>query len=797
MGDSNFKLDSNEADDILEIGDTLSIIPSNSDSFAVCELCGTVGDKRFFNQRDNRYCSLKCCISAKRRKYLNCTYKVLDSSAQMAGKIPAEPMPMLQHISEEQEHAVQVTKVKPGYDWCDEGLSDCGFLAAPIHLFKHAPLSEIFDDTMEGMKVEVRIPDADNHPGRNAHHHWVATVIKVKGYMGLVRYDGFGNNSENDFWVNLCGIDVHPVGWCATRGKPLIPPKCIEHKCLDWRRFLIKQLSGSRSLPVNFYTKFNEGIRSRFKIGTCLEVVDKTKVSQVRVARVHEIIGRRLHLKYCEGATDDSGFWCHDQSPLIHAVGWAHTVGHQMNATDSYHRRVAAGIILPSDATPDMFPKHEHTQTLFQLGMKLEAIDPLNLSAICSATVVKVLNNGYMMIRIDSYEDRGKDEDSFCYHQSSPCIFPVGFCAENGLKIMPPVGWNADTFTWPSYLRETGEVAAPSKFFAKRLRCLGFAAGMRLECADLMDPKLICVATVSKVVIDILKIHFNGWDTEYDQWLWAHSPDIYPVGWAKAVGHRLEGPRENDDEPKTPPNNVKKTTPKRQLVESNAKPKSKRGRVTLDRDAKKAKVDTCKRKTTNKTEPKNPPISNNRTETNSIEKMQTESTSFARNNAPAVTNSLETLVPPKVVSPIEIVYIETNTMPNNTVSNSDTIANPETEFVKASTSMNGGPLTMMNPNEKFIPRIVNGAVLTQEMWDKVTPETWDTDDVATFFANNDCKQYSQYFHDIDGLLLVTLSKEKILEKVENKVGPSLKVIELIHLLTTKKMKIIKSPLKIS
>lgn len=42
--------------------------------------------------------------------------------------------------------------------------------------------------------------------------------------------------------------------------------------------------------------------------------------------------------------------------------------------------------------------------TSFREGMKLEAIDPLNLSSICVATVMAVLKYGYMMIRIDSYD---------------------------------------------------------------------------------------------------------------------------------------------------------------------------------------------------------------------------------------------------------------------------------------------------------------------------------------------------------------------------------------------------------
>lgn len=65
---------------------------------------------------------------------------------------------------------------------------------------------------------------------------------------------------------------------------------------------------------------------------------------------------------------------------------------------------------------------------------------------------------------------------------------------------------------------------------------------MSLECADLMDPRLVCVATVSRIVGRLLKIHFDGWTDEYDQWLDCESADIYPVGWCVLVNHKLEGP---------------------------------------------------------------------------------------------------------------------------------------------------------------------------------------------------------------------------------------------------------------
>lgn len=56
------------------------------------------------------------------------------------------------------------------------------------------------------------------------------------GFKALLRYEGFGTDDTKDFWVNLAAEDVHPVGWCASKGKPLIPPRTIQvfrlNKCL-------------------------------------------------------------------------------------------------------------------------------------------------------------------------------------------------------------------------------------------------------------------------------------------------------------------------------------------------------------------------------------------------------------------------------------------------------------------------------------------------------------------------------------------------------------------------------------
>jgi hypothetical protein len=88
------------------------------------------------------------------------------------------------------------------------------------------------------------------------------------------------------------------------------------------------------------------------------------------------------------------GFWCHEDSPLIHPVGWAQQTNHHLDADPEYISRCRAGVFLDNDAVPELFAQPKlsflHEDVKIVTGMKLEAIDPLNLSAICVATVMNV-----------------------------------------------------------------------------------------------------------------------------------------------------------------------------------------------------------------------------------------------------------------------------------------------------------------------------------------------------------------------------------------------------------------------
>lgn len=235
------------------------------------------------------------------------------------------------------------------YDWFAK-LNDEKFYAAPVTCFRHAPGYDAWSNIDIGMKVEVENIDCDSSgqtlAGQMPTSFWVGTVLKICGYKAQIRYEGYEQDSSHDFWVNLCSSEIHSVGWCATRGKPLIPPKSIDMKYRDWKEFLVNNLSGARTLPSTFYAKINESLKSRFRCGLILEVVDKNRISQVKVATIHKIVGKRLYIRYFDSAPEDNGFWCHEDSPLIHPVGWAATVGHRLDAPHDYMERMSGELII-------------------------------------------------------------------------------------------------------------------------------------------------------------------------------------------------------------------------------------------------------------------------------------------------------------------------------------------------------------------------------------------------------------------------------------------------------------------
>ncbi|XP_032858141.1 MBT domain-containing protein 1 isoform X1 [Tyto alba] len=519
--------------------------PDGKSGMATCEMCGMVGVRDAFYSKTKRFCSVSCS-----RSYSSNSKKAsILARLQVAGKPPTKKAKVLQKqplvaklaaYAQYQATLQNQAKTKAaavpveGFSWGNY-INSNSFTAAPVTCFKHAPMGTCWGDISEGVRVEV--PNTDCSLPTKV--FWIAGIIKLAGYNALLRYEGFENDSSLDFWCNVCGSDIHPVGWCATSGKPLVPPRTIQHKYTNWKAFLVKRLTGAKTLPPDFSQKVSESMQYPFKTCMRVEVVDKTHLCRTRVAVVESVIGGRLRLVYEESEDKTDDFWCHMYSPLIHHIGWSRSIGHRFKRSDITKKQDGH-----FDAPPHLFMKVKEVDAAgewFKEGMKLEAIDPLNLSAICVATIRKVLADGYLMIGIDGSE-AADGSDWFCYHATSPSIFPVGFCEINMIELTPPRGYAKLPFKWFDYLRETDSIAAPVKLFNKEVPNHGFHVGMKLEAVDLMEPRLVCVATVTRIIHRLLRIHFDGWEDEYDQWVDCESPDLYPVGWCQLTGYQLQPP---------------------------------------------------------------------------------------------------------------------------------------------------------------------------------------------------------------------------------------------------------------
>jgi hypothetical protein len=67
------------------------------------------------------------------------------------------------------------------------------------------------------------------------------------------------------------------------------------------------------------------------------------------------------------------------------------------------------------------------------------------------------------------------------------------------------------------YLKSTKSESAPMSLFSHKDACKHtFKAGMKVECTDLMDPRLVCVGTISRVVGRLLKVRKENISEDFE-----------------------------------------------------------------------------------------------------------------------------------------------------------------------------------------------------------------------------------------------------------------------------------------
>ena len=213
---------------------------------------------------------------------------------------------------------------------------------------------------------------------------------------------------------------------------------------------------------------------------------------------------------------------------------------HQSFDWDSYLKETKG-----TAAPKDCFKQHiQPPNNEFQINMKLEALDPRNVTSTCIATVVGTLGPR-LKLRLDGSDNK----NDFWRLVDSNEIHPIGHCEKTGGMLQPPLGFRMNASSWPTFLLKTlnGAEMAPPKVFKpepKTPRQNTFQVGHKLEAIDKKNPQLICTATVGSVKNDMIHITFDGWKGAFDYWCRYDSRDIFPAGWCSKSGHPLQPPRQ-------------------------------------------------------------------------------------------------------------------------------------------------------------------------------------------------------------------------------------------------------------
>lgn len=108
------------------------------------------------------------------------------------------------------------------------------------------------------------------------------------------------------------------------------------------------------------------------------------------------------------------------------------------------------------------------TPNTFEIGQKLEAIDPHNSSLFCVATITEKC--GYRIkLQFDGYSSAY----GFWVNANSSDIFPAGFCSKTGRELEYPsragaASGRSNSFNWEEYLKQTKASVAHRACFEQR-----------------------------------------------------------------------------------------------------------------------------------------------------------------------------------------------------------------------------------------------------------------------------------------------------------------------------------------
>ncbi|XP_046858383.1 LOW QUALITY PROTEIN: lethal(3)malignant brain tumor-like protein 1 [Xenia sp. Carnegie-2017] len=431
--------------------------PPDSNEFCCCEICGKYGLRSEFGA-SGRFCGLTCVgVYTGRRNKGGEVYKwgskVLDGKvvkrkkrkgrkltivkqSSMNGKIKVAGQSGTPEIQgsknkgklEYFNSTMDSSQPPKPFNWA-EYLERTGSQAVDVSCFtQENPGKELFIgpaiEFQKDMKLEAIDP---KHPS----YFCVVTVAEVKGARLRLHFDGW--SESYDFWANANSDFIFPVHWCSKNGQILNPPRSMTTSNFSWEKYL--QDTNATPAPEHLFKEPGATLHG-FKENMKLEAIDRKNPDLICVATVTNVLGNRFLVHFDEW-DDTYDYWCYEDSPYIHPVGWCNTQGRRLTPPndDEVDSFVWAQYLRATGckaASPDLFKKRAPTS--FKVGQKLEAVDKRNPSLIRVGTIaavdgfkIKISFDGW-----DSVYDDWFDSDSTDLH-------PKGWCEKSSYPLEAPI----------------------------------------------------------------------------------------------------------------------------------------------------------------------------------------------------------------------------------------------------------------------------------------------------------------------------------------------------------------------
>ncbi|XP_012231506.1 scm-like with four MBT domains protein 1 isoform X2 [Linepithema humile] len=451
-----------------------------------------------------------------------------------------------------------------GFVWQDY-LDATSSVEVPQIMFPH--VEQTLQNSIEiGMSLEVPVQENNDEEESS---YWVACIVMACGPLLRLRYFG-GDDRSLEFWFNLTKEAGHELGWCVKNSKKLEPPNVILERSPDCIDKLHEFLTTAHSLPAEMLKGDGLSMTDRIKQNMKVEISDVLHPYKLWVATIVENVGGRLLLRYDTPGSFRENFWIFCTSERLHSYGFANSKSNSTwfleppSSIIDLHTYEEWKDLLESKSKDCQLPEElfnnngEHPKHGFEIGMKVEALNPVDRTKIHPATVTKVFDDAYFLVNIDAYTQQSTGSDctpisnnteknTWLCTAEHPYIFPVGWAQKQNIVITHPQGWTSKTgdFSWNEYLETFAAKTAPEDLFSERASAAeaGFECGMRLEAVDPEHKHVICAARITKMIDNLLWIKLDNYEyCRPDHIVDMHSLQIFPVGWCESNHYPLKPP---------------------------------------------------------------------------------------------------------------------------------------------------------------------------------------------------------------------------------------------------------------